>query len=194
MILDLLIVKKYQGQIRLWWGMRNQEDCFWTEDFDELEKDSPNFKWDLVLSNPPADWPLHFGHVTQHVLDYVQAQRSTLNAQRTTCFYLCGNKAMIDEVSTKLKETGITGEHIHTENFFDNMGYSTKVLRDKCIGAASCVAVAAKTFKLDDKNIAVVINSTGDKDEDDAILLAAQSCPTAAIEVYDQSGKKIWPV
>ena len=118
MILDLLIVKKYQGQIRLWWGMRNQEDCFWTEDFDELEKDSPNFKWDLVLSNPPADWPLHFGHVTQHVLDYVQAQRSTLNAQRTTCFYLCGNKAMIDEVSTKLKETGITGEHIHTEKFF----------------------------------------------------------------------------
>lgn len=73
------------------------------------------------------------------------------------------------------------------------MAYTTKVLRDKCIGAASCVAVAAKTFKLDDKNIAVVINSTGDKDEDDAILLAAQSCPTAAIEVYDGEGKKIWP-
>ncbi|MBI5357078.1 ferredoxin [Candidatus Collierbacteria bacterium] len=74
------------------------------------------------------------------------------------------------------------------------MDYSVKVLRDKCIGAASCVAVASKTFKLDSENKAVVLTSTGDKDEDDAILLAAQSCPTAAIEVYDQAGKKIWPL
>ena len=74
------------------------------------------------------------------------------------------------------------------------MAYSAKVLRDKCIGAASCVAVAGKTFKLDDQNKAVVSQTTGDADADDAILLAAQSCPTAAIEVYDQSGKKIWPL
>ncbi len=74
------------------------------------------------------------------------------------------------------------------------MSYSVKVLRDKCIGAASCVAVAPKTFKLDDQNKAVVIKQTGDPDTDDAILLAAQSCPTAAIEVFDKDGKKIWPL
>lgn len=74
------------------------------------------------------------------------------------------------------------------------MSYTTKVLRDKCIGAASCVAVAPKTFKLDDQNKAVVIAQTGDPDADDAILLAAQSCPTAAIEVFDKDGKKIWPL
>lgn len=74
------------------------------------------------------------------------------------------------------------------------MSYISKVLRDKCIGAASCVAVAPKTFKLDDQNKAVVIQTIGDKDTDEAILLAAQSCPTAAIEVYDESGKKIWPL
>lgn len=74
------------------------------------------------------------------------------------------------------------------------MVYKPVVLRDKCIGAASCVAVAPKTFKLDDQNKAVVIQTTGDPDTDEAILLAAQSCPTAAIEVYDQNGKKIWPL
>ena len=74
------------------------------------------------------------------------------------------------------------------------MAYKPVVLRDKCIGAASCVAVAPKTFKLDDQNKAVVIQATGDLDTDEAILLAAQSCPTAAIEVYDQNGKKIWPL
>lgn len=72
------------------------------------------------------------------------------------------------------------------------MAYSTKVLRGKCIGAASCVAVAAKTFALDAENKAIVL--TGDLDADEEILLAAQSCPTAAIEVYDQDGKKIWPL
>lgn len=72
------------------------------------------------------------------------------------------------------------------------MPYTTKVLRDKCIGAASCVAVAAKTFKLDAENKAVVL--TGDHDADEEILLAAQSCPTSAIEVYDKDGKKIWPL
>lgn len=74
------------------------------------------------------------------------------------------------------------------------MAFTPKVLRDQCIGAASCVAVAPKTFKLDDQNKAVVIQTTGDPDDDQAILLAAQSCPTAAIEVYDQAGKKIWPL
>lgn len=74
------------------------------------------------------------------------------------------------------------------------MSYTAKVLRDKCIGAASCVAVAPKTFKLDDQNKAVVIQQNGDPDADDAILLAAQSCPTAAIEIYDKDGKKIWPL
>ena len=138
MILDLLIVKKYQNPIRLWWGMKCPQDCFWVEDFDNLEKEYPNFKWDLVLSQPPENWPLHSGHVTGHVLDYVQKQipnteyripnsmlhdaessHSEFSIQNSEfCFYLCGNQFMIDEVSTKLTELGINKEHIHTEKFF----------------------------------------------------------------------------
>lgn len=72
------------------------------------------------------------------------------------------------------------------------MSYKVKVIRDQCIGAASCVAVAPKTFKLDNENKAVVL--PGPHDDDETILLSAQSCPTAAIEVYDDQGKKIWPV
>lgn len=70
--------------------------------------------------------------------------------------------------------------------------YQVKVINDKCIGAASCVAVAAMTFKMNDLNIAEVIDQDGNVDEEK--LLAAQSCPTAAIEVIDtQTGEKIWP-
>lgn len=70
--------------------------------------------------------------------------------------------------------------------------YQVKVVNDKCIGAASCVAVAAMTFKLNDLNKADIIDQDGNVDGEK--LLAAQSCPTAAIEVTDTTtGEKIWP-
>lgn len=72
-----------------------------------------------------------------------------------------------------------------------NDKYKVKVIRDKCIGAASCVAIAPKTFKLDEDQKAVVLSQTDDADDDK--LLAAQSCPTAAIIVKDENGKQIWP-
>lgn len=69
--------------------------------------------------------------------------------------------------------------------------YKVSVNRPKCIGAASCVAIAPKVFGLDDKNLAYVIS----EDElDDIKLLAAQSCPTAAIIVQDiETGAQVWP-
>ena len=70
--------------------------------------------------------------------------------------------------------------------------YQVRVINDKCIGAASCVAVAAMTFKLNDANKADIIDQDGNVDSEK--LLAAQSCPTAAIEVIDTAtGEKIWP-
>lgn len=69
--------------------------------------------------------------------------------------------------------------------------YRVKVIRSKCISAASCVAIAPKVFGLDEKQLAYVIS----EDElDDIKLLAAQSCPTAAIVVEEiETGKQVWP-
>lgn len=70
--------------------------------------------------------------------------------------------------------------------------YQVKVINDKCIGAASCVAVAAMTFSLNDANKADILDQDGNLDTEK--LLAAQSCPTSAIEVIDvATGEKIWP-
>jgi ferredoxin len=71
--------------------------------------------------------------------------------------------------------------------------YKIRVIADKCIGAASCVAVAPKAFKLDDQQIAEVL-PTINEETDENLLLAAQSCPTLAIEVIDtETGEKVWP-
>lgn len=63
--------------------------------------------------------------------------------------------------------------------------------RDLCIGAASCVGVSSETFKLDNENKAVVINP--DLVDDETLILAAQSCPTRAIILFDKEGKQIFP-
>jgi len=63
--------------------------------------------------------------------------------------------------------------------------------RDLCIGAASCVAIAPGVFQLDAESKAYVVNPKAADDE--TILLAAQSCPTKAIILYDEEGNQIYP-
>ena len=63
--------------------------------------------------------------------------------------------------------------------------------RNLCIGAASCIAVAPGVFELDSENKAVVYNDKGADDE--TILLAAKSCPTQAILVFDEEGNQVFP-
>lgn len=69
-------------------------------------------------------------------------------------------------------------------------GIEIRVIREKCIGAATCVVYAPSTFDLDDDNIAII--KAGEWDKLEKIIAAAQSCPVLAIEVYDK-GKKIYP-
>ena len=82
-----------------------------------------------------------------------------------------------------------------------------EIRRDLCIGAASCVAVAPSAFELDPENKAVLRRKipppssdlTAREDledqaiDDETLLLAAQSCPTQAIIIYDEDGKQIYP-
>lgn len=65
-----------------------------------------------------------------------------------------------------------------------------RILREKCIGAATCIVYSPSTFDLDEKNIAIV--KDGQWDELEKIIGAAQSCPVVAIEIY-QNGQKLYP-
>lgn len=79
--------------------------------------------------------------------------------------------------------------------------------RDQCIGAASCVAVYPNVFEIDEEAKAVLKLKGGEVTsdrtditaldvssvDDDTLLLAAQSCPTAAIYLYDETGEQVFP-
>ena len=63
--------------------------------------------------------------------------------------------------------------------------------RDLCIGAATCVTITPGVFQMDDENKAKVVDLHGAEAE--SILMAAESCPTKAIFLYDEEGKQIYP-
>jgi ferredoxin len=70
--------------------------------------------------------------------------------------------------------------------------YKIKVIRDLCIGAASCVAISPNIFKLDGENKAIIEEAGQDVPEN--ILMAAQSCPTKAIVIIDtETNTQVWP-
>ncbi len=64
--------------------------------------------------------------------------------------------------------------------------------RQGCIAARSCVLVAPGVFQMDDEDLAYVVDP--DSEDEETILMAAESCPTLAIHLYDKDGKKIFPV
>ena len=69
----------------------------------------------------------------------------------------------------------------------------TKIVidRDLCIGAATCVTIAPGTFQMDDENKAILVDLKGNDAE--TVLMAAESCPTKAIFLYDENDQQIYP-
>ena len=73
------------------------------------------------------------------------------------------------------------------------IGNATVVVdRNLCIGAASCVAVAPKTFALDNEAKAIILD-TAAEDSLETIMDAAKACPVAAIIIHDETGKQLFP-
>lgn len=86
------------------------------------------------------------------------------------------------------------------------MKITIKVDPDLCIGAASCVAIDESSFEMNEENKAYVLDHGQTPDEPkyereievtqeelDKVLMAAQSCPTLAVIVTDESGKQLYP-
>ncbi len=71
--------------------------------------------------------------------------------------------------------------------------YTIQYNRSLCIGAGSCVAACPENYSLDTENKAVVKSKAITDKELKKNALAAKSCPTRAIEIYDEKGKKVAP-
>lgn len=63
--------------------------------------------------------------------------------------------------------------------------------RELCIGASNCVAIAPTVFQLDDEGKAIVLDPSSI--DEDTLWEAAESCPTGAISLQDETGRQLFP-
>lgn len=115
MILDSLRHKTAPGEVRLLWGMRYMEDLFWQEEFVQLNREFPNFSYQVVLSKATDNWHGERGHVGDCLRNGFIAQVTNLKDWE---FYLCGGQEMVMEIGAYLAGQGVKKENIHFEKFF----------------------------------------------------------------------------
>lgn len=106
MIYDL-IAKGTQKEMILIFGVKFKEEILYKDEFESLEKASPNFKFVPIVSRS-EDWVGRRGHA-QDNLDVVDVLNSEV--------YMCGLPNMVDGTKEKLIELGMDKDDIHFEKF-----------------------------------------------------------------------------
>lgn len=94
--------------IHLIFGTRTKEDILYEDEWVQLEKDQPQFHWDVALSREKTA-----GYHAGYVHGVIEDKYSIPNSQRH--FYLCGWAPMVDEASGRLQAMGYSPSQIHIE-------------------------------------------------------------------------------
>ncbi len=115
MVVESLRKKMALGEVKLLWGMRHEEDLFWQEEFVQMNREFPNFSYQIVLSKPGDHWHGECGHVGDCLRNGFIIHERDLKSWE---FFLCGGQEMIMETGSYLASQGVVGENIHFEKFF----------------------------------------------------------------------------
>lgn len=98
------------AKVTLVFGVRYPENILYRADFERWQARHPNFTFLPTLSRAPEDWTGRRGHV-QHHLDDALASRTDVDV------YICGLKAMVDDVRERLKAKGFDRKQIIYEKY-----------------------------------------------------------------------------
>ena len=115
-ILHLFNTEKTNRKVSFWYGARSLREIFYEEDFKKIEKEFPNFKFNLALSEPlPEDnWKGYVGFIHQVVLDnYLSKHEEPEELE----YYLCGPPVMNDAVLKMLDNLGVHKDNIAFDDF-----------------------------------------------------------------------------
>jgi NAD(P)H-flavin reductase len=98
-------------QIWLLFGVRHPETILYRDEFESLAAKFPHFHFVPALSRPPADWQGKTGYVQEQL-------RQIFTGRKDFKAYICGLKAMVDEVRFILKEEfGLDRKQIRFEKY-----------------------------------------------------------------------------
>ena len=78
---------KTHRKVSYWYGGRSLRELFYVDEFREIEKEFPNFKFNIALSEPmPEDnWTGYRGFIHQVVLENYLKNHRLRRISSTTC-------------------------------------------------------------------------------------------------------------
>jgi Na+-transporting NADH:ubiquinone oxidoreductase subunit F len=115
-IFELFKNQKTKRKVSYWYGGRSSKELFYVDHFRAIEKEFPNFKFNIALSEPrPEDnWTGYTGFIHQVVLEnYLKNHPAPEDIE----YYLCGPPMMNAAVFKMLDELGVEKENIAYDDF-----------------------------------------------------------------------------
>lgn len=97
-------------QFWLVYGTRFEEDIYYRDEFEQIAKQNPNFRYIVTLSRPSENWQGATGYVQEHVKTIV-ADRKNMEA------YICGLNNMVSANRQLLKSLGWDRQQIIYERY-----------------------------------------------------------------------------
>lgn len=100
----------HANQLTLIFGVRHENTIYYRDDFEALANQHPNFRFWPTLSRAEPSWTGRAGHVQTHLLE-------AIGGRRDLDIYICGLKAMVDDVRAILKGLGFDRKQIIFEKY-----------------------------------------------------------------------------
>lgn len=109
-------LKTTDRTISYWYGARSKNEIFYEEDFREIEREFPNFKFHIALSEPrPEDnWTGPVGFIHQVIHDNYLKDH---DAPEDIEYYMCGPGPMANAVKRMLDSLGVPPEMLMFDDF-----------------------------------------------------------------------------
>ena len=115
-IFELFKNLKTGRKVSYWYGGRSLRELFYIEHFRAIEKEFPNFKFHIALSEPlPEDnWEGYTGFIHQVLYENYLKEHS---APEDIEYYICGPPMMNSAVFALLDDLGVEKENIAFDDF-----------------------------------------------------------------------------
>jgi len=115
-IFDQFRTKKTGRKATFWYGGRSLRELFYIDEFQEIEKKFPNFKFNIALSEPKKEdnWNGYTGFIHQVIIDNYLKQHPEPEEIE---YYICGPPMMNQAVLKMLDDYGVPQEMIAFDDF-----------------------------------------------------------------------------
>ncbi len=126
-IFHLFHTEKSSRKVSYWYGGRSRKELFYLDHFEKIEKDFPNFRFNIALSEPLPDdnWTVrekfedrdadgYLGFIHQALYDnYLHHHDEPEEIE----YYLCGPPLMNAAVLKMLDDLGVPSENVRFDDF-----------------------------------------------------------------------------